>query len=71
MTKKYMIDCSKHPNDTHCDLKIIGSDCKAVEDAAYYHAIGPMHNYNRNDPDLKKNLSTMVEEKETELTEAY
>jgi hypothetical protein len=68
--KEYAIDCSKYPSDTKCDLKITGSDRQAVEDAAYFHAIGPMHRYDRNDPDLKKKIASIVEEKEAELAEA-
>lgn len=70
MTKEYAIDCSKYPSDTKCDLKITGSDRQAVEDAAFHHAIGPMHHFNSKDPDLKKKISAIVEEKEKELVEA-
>ena len=41
--KQYIVDCSNYPSDSGCDLKITSSDKEAVIDAAYQHAIGPIH----------------------------
>lgn len=67
MPKHYAIDCSKYPSDVECDLKITGSNRKAVLDAAYLHAIGPVHKHDASDPDLKANLERMIEEELEEV----
>lgn len=67
MAKLYLIDCSKYSSNVVCDLKITGSNRRAVLDAAYFHAIGPTHKHDINDPDLKENLDRMIEEKKEEV----
>lgn len=66
MARRYLIDCCKYSSDVECDVKISGSDRKAVLDTAYFHAIGPTHKQDINDPNLKKNLEQMIEEEKEE-----
>ncbi len=61
MAKKWVADCSKFPSESHCDLKISGSDKEVVAEVAYQHAIG-LHKHAANEAGLRDGIKKMLAE---------
>lgn len=62
MAKQHTIDCSKSPSGGGCDIKISGSNKNEVLATAEQHAI-KTHGAKADDPNLKKDLEKLIEEK--------
>lgn len=62
MATLYVVNGSKMPSKMYCDLKIMGTNKPAVVDAAYQHAISPIHNHSLSEPgSLKKAIEQTLE----------